>query len=142
MAQRAAPILVEVWMHVAKFLNLRDQYKLASTCRALWTMDLPYVNLVGRQCGAEGDFTGLIDTPRRMDVGVHHLFERLSDARSSLYAALQWAAQRWRRAHWVQIKVWHGNVNQLSEALACSQSKDLSRLKQVCLCWLNPTLRL
>ena len=31
---------VELWGHVASFLSLREACVLASTCRALWAMDL------------------------------------------------------------------------------------------------------
>ena len=36
---------VELWGHVASFLTLRESCMLASTCRALWGMDLLWVKV-------------------------------------------------------------------------------------------------
>ena len=37
---------VELWMHVTDFLSLRESCMLASTCRALWAMDLLSLTVV------------------------------------------------------------------------------------------------
>ena len=37
---------VELWGKVASYLTLRESCMLASTCRALWTMDLLSVKLI------------------------------------------------------------------------------------------------
>ena len=51
-----APVPVEVWGQVARFLSLREHCMLASTCRALWTkLDLPHVMLTGEHSTAQGE---------------------------------------------------------------------------------------
>lgn len=60
MAQRAlepGSIPAEVWGRIAALLTVREYSMLASTCRALWTMDLLCVKL--GESSAPGDGTAL-----------------------------------------------------------------------------------
>ena len=53
-----APALpVELWGQVASFLTLRESCMLASTCRALWAMDLLSLEVLGREETAPGGAT-------------------------------------------------------------------------------------
>ena len=50
----------EVWGRIASFLSLHQCCKLASTCRALWTMDLPYVFVPGIKVLQEPERSGKV----------------------------------------------------------------------------------
>ncbi len=101
---------------------------LASTCRALWTLDLPSV-FVGKQSSAQGMVAGKAGRVAAY-TGVFAYCPRPA---LPLCAELHWAAKRWSRAQRMEIYLSDGNVKLLSEAWACSPPNALSRLSLVCL---------
>ena len=52
---------VELWGQVASFLSLREACMLASTCRALWAMDLLSVAVCSGECSGEEECCYLLD---------------------------------------------------------------------------------
>ena len=47
-----------IWQYIGTFLNLRDQCKLASTCKALWMLPLDRVRLL-RAAGSPAGISSL-----------------------------------------------------------------------------------
>ena len=84
MARRGAdsPLLpIELWGQVASFLTLREACVLASTCRALWAMDLLSVTVSqGGENGLELLKEGSCPTPGVAVRLTAYCSERLSDA--------------------------------------------------------------
>ena len=117
---------VDIWGNVAKLLSLQDCCKLASTCQALWKLDLPRVMLdrdepgEGRSARGNGSVHEQYPLTKAADGGP------TNGALSC--AALEWAAKRWANAQLLSMSIHPGNVMQLSKALACAEADDLGHL--------------
>ena len=120
---------VEIWGNVTKLLSLQDCCKLASTCQALWSLDLPRMVLpsaLGKKILARGDGKVL---------DLQHLTEAVDGCQTSaaclICAALEWAAKRWANAQLLKVTIRSDNVRQLSHALAYTRLNDLAQLHEL-----------
>ena len=139
---------VELWRHVARFLAMRESCMLASTCRALWAMDLLSLTLCQGECSGEEE-CAMLDTESYPAPGVGTALHCYCSVRLVVYdarciaepprcercpscAVLAWAAKRWSCARVLKIHILQENAKELSQVLRCSNTNDLARLEEVC----------
>ena len=119
---------VELWGQVASFLSLREACMLASTCRALWAMDLLSVTLEGWGERAPGGDT----SAPHCNCSEWHMMKDTRCRRYPACAELAWAAKRWSCARLLKVDIREDNAEELSQALACDETNDLACLEEVC----------